>query len=113
MVGIKFERFALDWASAAEAPLFVDLVTKFTNRIKELGPIGEAEKMPRDELLHKISAARSAVESVRLRARLGKVATDLRLLNHYTPEVIEAQMTEKINDIIMRELGKGIEALGS
>lgn len=112
-MGIKLERFSLDWASAAEAPRFVRLVTEFTNRIKVLGPLGEPEGMPREELLHKISAARSAVASVRLRTRLGKVATDLRLLNHYTPEVIEAQMAEKVNDIIMRELKKGIEALGS
>jgi F420-non-reducing hydrogenase iron-sulfur subunit len=110
-VGIKLERFALDWASAAEAPLFVDLVTDFTNRIKELGPLGEPERLSREELLHKISAARSAVAGVRLRTRLGKLATDLRLLNHYAPEVIEARMAEKVDDILMRELKKGMEAL--
>jgi hypothetical protein len=69
--------------------------------------------VPREELLHKISAARSAVASVRLRTRLGHVAAELRLLNHYTPEVIEARMAEKVDDILMRELEKGIEALGS
>ena len=110
-MGIKLERFALDWASAAEAPLFVDLITKFTKKIKELGPLGEAEGIAREELLSKISAAKSTVENIKLRTRLGKLAKDLRLLNNYTPEAIEAKMAEKVNDAIVHEFEKQIEAL--
>ena len=36
-VGIREERYSLQWASAAEAPRFVQLITKFTNQIKEIG----------------------------------------------------------------------------
>ena len=42
-VGIRTERYDLEWASAAEAPRFVQLITDFTQRIKELGPLGAAE----------------------------------------------------------------------
>jgi hypothetical protein len=112
MVGIKLKRFSLDWASAAEAPLFVNLITKFTKQIKELGPLGEAEEMSREELLFKISAAKSTVESIKLRPLLAKLAKDLRLLNDYSPEVIEAKMAGKVNNSIIHEFEKQIEALG-
>jgi len=102
-VGIRLERFALDWASAAEAPLFVDLITKFTKQVKELGPLGAAEGIATEELLHNISAAKSAVQSIKLRTRLGSLSKDLRLLNDYTPEIIEAKMAEKVNNAIMHE----------
>ncbi len=110
-MGINLERFVLDWASAAEAPLFVDLITRFTNQIRELGPLGEAEGMAREQLFFRISAAKSAIENLKLRTRLGKLAKDLRLLSDYTPEVIETKMAEKVNDAIMHELEKWIQAL--
>ena len=106
IAGIKPERLALDWASAAEAPLFVELITRFTNQIKELGPLGAAEGIAREKLNLKLSAARSAVESVKLRTRFGKIAQDLRRENGYASDVIEAKMAEKVSDAIMREIAK-------
>jgi F420-non-reducing hydrogenase iron-sulfur subunit len=37
-LGIDSERFEIQWVSSAEAPRFAELVTAFTNKIKELGP---------------------------------------------------------------------------
>jgi F420-non-reducing hydrogenase iron-sulfur subunit len=102
-VGIRLERFVLDWASAAEAPLFVDLITKFTKQVKELGPLGAAEEIATEKLRHNISAAKSAVQNIKLRTQLGKLSHDLRLLNDYSLEVIEAKMAEKLNDVITHE----------
>jgi F420-non-reducing hydrogenase iron-sulfur subunit len=110
--GIRLERFVLDWASAAEAPLFVDLIKKFTKQIKELGPLGEAEAITREELQSKILAAKSTVESIKLKTRLGRLTADLRLLNDYSPGAIEAKMAEKLNDAIKHEFEKQIDALG-
>jgi len=36
-VGINPDRFSIEWASAAEAPRFVKLITEFTIKMKELG----------------------------------------------------------------------------
>jgi F420-non-reducing hydrogenase iron-sulfur subunit len=36
--GIDPERFAIEWVSSAEAPRFAEVVTKFTGKIKALGP---------------------------------------------------------------------------
>ena len=34
-------RFAIEWVSSAEAPRFAEVVTKFTETIRELGPAQE------------------------------------------------------------------------
>ena len=112
VAGVKPERLALDWASAAEAPLFVELITKFTSLLKELGPLGEAEGISREELKLKLLAARSAVKSVKLRTRFAKLAQDLRQGDGYAPDVIEAKMGEKVNDAIISEMAKQEKALG-
>lgn len=36
--GINPERFAIDWVSSAEAPRFAEVVIRFTEKIKALGP---------------------------------------------------------------------------
>lgn len=37
-MGINPERFTIEWVSSAEAPRFAELVTKFVQKIKGLGP---------------------------------------------------------------------------
>jgi F420-non-reducing hydrogenase iron-sulfur subunit len=37
-MGIDPERYAIEWVSSAEAPRFAELVTKFTEKIRQLGP---------------------------------------------------------------------------
>jgi coenzyme F420-reducing hydrogenase delta subunit len=37
-MGIDPERFQISWISAAEGPKFAEVVTRFTEKIKELGP---------------------------------------------------------------------------
>ena len=53
--GINPERFVLDWASAAEAPLYVELITKFTQKVKKLGMLGKNEGKNFEETKKKIS----------------------------------------------------------
>ena len=36
--GIDPRRFALEWVSSAEAPRFADVVSRFTETIRSLGP---------------------------------------------------------------------------
>jgi F420-non-reducing hydrogenase iron-sulfur subunit len=37
-LGIDPERFAIEWVSSAEAPRFAEVVTGFTEKIRDLGP---------------------------------------------------------------------------
>ena len=41
--GIEKERLRLEWVSAAEGEKFAGVVTNFTTRLKEIGPLGYKE----------------------------------------------------------------------
>jgi hypothetical protein len=104
--GIHPDRFTLDWASAAQAPLYVDLITKFTERVKELGPLGSSDGNPLEKIKAKLAAAGSAAASVKLRTQFARLTQEMRQEKDYSPEHIEAKMAEKLNDAIAREMGK-------
>lgn len=73
------ERLSLEWVSAAEGPRFVSLITSFTERIKELGPLGSSEKLDPKHLRLELEAAGLALKDRKLRmaeARLAKHRKD-------------------------------------
>jgi hypothetical protein len=109
--GINPERFALDWASAAEASLFVKLITNFTNHIMKLGPLGHHEGITLQEMKSNLAGAKAAVENVRLRTRIAKLVQDMRKSDDYSSHLIEAKMSEKLDAVIMREIEKHGKAM--
>ncbi len=50
-VAIDPRRFAIEWVSSAEAPRFAEVVTRFTETIRDLGP------NPLKELKHPAAVA--------------------------------------------------------
>jgi coenzyme F420-reducing hydrogenase delta subunit len=44
-MGIDPRRFTIEWVSSAEASRFAEVVTKFTDQIKELGPNPSKKKV--------------------------------------------------------------------
>jgi hypothetical protein len=61
------DRLSLEWVSAAEAPRFVTVITEFTERIRNLGPMGSSEGVALDQLKVKLKAAKMALEGRRVR----------------------------------------------
>ena len=102
-VGIKEERFGLRWASAAEAPLFVQHITKFTESMKQLGPIGEAEGLSTDEVKERIQKALDVVSSQKVRISFGNASKAVRKDEIWTEE--------HINDIINTKMEKSLASL--
>ncbi len=103
--GVDPERFSLEWASAAEAPRFTKLITTFTEKIKEMGPLGQAEGIDRDELLLKLRAASSATENMKLRTKFGKLTKDFRDEGDYSADVIKQKVKEKLAAMVKSEVG--------
>ena len=74
-VGLDPERLRLEWVSASEGIRFAEVVTDFTGRLKELGPIGSGEGVDKSALKLKLEAIRQLlpyiklVEREKLRAR--------------------------------------------
>jgi hypothetical protein len=95
-IGIREERFALRWASAAEAPLFVRLITEFTEKMRELGPLGEAEGLSQEELDERLRAGLEAVSSQKVRISFGNAAKAVRKQGEFTREKIEEIVTTKV-----------------
>lgn len=100
--GIKEERYNLKWASAAEAPRFVELITEYTQTIKELGPLGKAEGMTPDQVKERIAKALELVSSQKLRVGFGNVTKKLRkegsaITDEIIAETVDAKLTKTIS----------------
>jgi len=99
-IGINPERFSLQWASAAEAPRFVKLITDFTGKMKELGPLGESEGIAPDELQAKLEKGLAAVSSRKVRMVYSNTAKAIRKEGIFTQEYISGVMEEKLSKAI-------------
>jgi len=100
-VGIKPERFNLQWASAAEAPRFVKLITDFTGTVKSLGRIGEAEGLSDDEVRDRLTRALNLVSDKKLRVGYGNMTKALRKEGtSLTSEIIAQAVDEKLSKSI-------------
>jgi len=105
-VGIRPERFSLQWASAAEAPRFVKLITQFTKDIKALGPLGQAEGLTPAEAKARVQKAMELVSDRKLRVGFGNVTKTLRQEGaQLTDEKIVQTIDEKLSKTIASALG--------
>lgn len=95
-VGIRKERYDLEWASAAEAPRFVKLITDFTERMRRLGPLGEAEGMSQEEIKDRLEKALAVVSDQKVRVSFGNAAKAVRKDAIWTPEHIDEVVTSKM-----------------
>ncbi len=103
-IGIKEERFDLQWASAAEAPRFVKLITEFTDKIKELGPLGEAEGIEPEEIKKRLDAALGAVSDRKVRMFFGTATKSIRKEGIFTQEYITGVIDEKLSKSVTAAL---------
>ena len=103
-VGLETDRFRIDWASAAEAPRFVQIVTDFTEKIKEIGPLGEREGLDQETIRLRLGAARELTAKNRFRAAYGNLARNLKKSGDYSPEGIARLVEEKLVPLIKKEL---------
>ena len=103
-IGVKEERFALQWASAAEAPRFVKLITEFTGKIKELGPLGEAEGIEPEEMKKRLDAALGAVSDRKVRMFFGNATKSIRKEGIFTQEYITGVIDEKLTKTVTAAL---------
>jgi coenzyme F420-reducing hydrogenase delta subunit len=93
--GLEPGRIMLDWVSASEGQRFADIVTGFTDQVRELGP-NPAVTDPCVKL--NLMAAKAAAEEYRLRALVGKEEKLVTEGNVYGEE-----MTQEEFDRIMEE----------
>ena len=61
-IGVSHERLRLEWVSASEGIRFTEVITDFTNKLKELGPLGIDE----NGLKLKLEAVKNLVPYIKL-----------------------------------------------
>jgi len=104
-IGVRPERLGLHWASAAEASLYVELITKFTKDMEALGPLGSQAGLSPGELQNRLERARTAATDVKLRTRLAKLTKELRELQDYSEEALATRLAEKVEPALAKALG--------
>jgi hypothetical protein len=104
-VGLHPDRFNLKWASAAEAPRFVKLITEFTAKVKELGPLGAIENLKPEEAAERAQKALELVSDRKLRMGFANLTKNLRqevpgLTDQTITEAIDEKLTKTISSIV-------------
>ncbi len=95
--GVDRERLALEWASAAEAPRFVELITGYVSRIREKGPLGSGpDEIPADVVGRRLKAAVKAAGARKPRTLLGKLAKKMAKEGDYSRDAISKGVKAKV-----------------
>ncbi len=105
-VGIAEDRLYLEWVSAAEGVRFGEVVDGFTNKVKELGPLGSRENVSQDRLRESLYLAKRLVESERMRWLVGRQWELLEKQNAYGEKVAQAEYDDLLEASINGELSK-------
>ena len=104
-LGFREERFSLQWASAAEAPRFVQLITDFTRQMKELGPLGKAEGFSVEEVKEKLEKGFAIVSSQKVRVSFGNATKAVRKDAVWSRDHIGEVINSKMAKTLEKELG--------
>jgi F420-non-reducing hydrogenase iron-sulfur subunit len=65
-IGLNPERLRIEQMSAGEGIRFAEVMNDFSRKLKDLGPLGEAEGLEEEALKFKLAAARRLVPYIRL-----------------------------------------------
>lgn len=96
-LGINKDRFLIDWASAAEGPNFVKIITSFTEKVVELGPLGETEGQDPQQLRHKLAAAAEVARGLKLRTGLINASKEMITGGDFSRKTIAGLVATKCN----------------
>jgi coenzyme F420-reducing hydrogenase delta subunit len=101
---IGFEnRIRLEWVSASEGNRFAEVVTDFTNHIKELGPSPLDIEKENDKLIDKLKALEMASTSYRMRALVGRERAITEQENVYGEKIPKEEFDELFDKAIYDE----------
>lgn len=94
-LGVSRERFLIDWASAAEGPNFVKIITRFTGQVAALGPLGKSEGLGGDELRRKLAIAAEAACGRKIRTGLLNASKEMMKTHDFSRAAIASLVREK------------------
>ena len=66
LIGVNPERLRLEWVSASEGIRFAEVMTDFTEKLKQLGPLGTGEGIDQNGLKFKLEAVKNLLPYIKL-----------------------------------------------
>lgn len=103
LTGLNPDRVRLDWVSAAEGERFARIVKEFTERIRELGPLGESEGLSPEKVSHELAAAYEVFAGETVRWLVGIRKDMVEKGNVFNEKLDAQQMDALISAAILRE----------
>lgn len=101
--GINPDRLRLEWVSASEGLRYAEVVTEFTDELKELGPLGESEGVDEKELKLKIDAITKLIPYIKLVER-EKLRVRFESKDQYEEYFNSDKVKSLIDDMIVDKL---------
>ncbi|MFZ5760273.1 MAG: hydrogenase iron-sulfur subunit [Thermodesulfobacteriota bacterium] len=93
-LGIANDRFLIDWASAAEGPNFVKIITAFTAKVAQLGQLGRAEGLDPVILRRQLRDAAELARGRQIRTGLLNAAKAMIKKHDFARQAIAALVRE-------------------
>jgi len=93
-IGINPERLRLEWVSSSEGIQFAETVTDFTQKMRELGPLGKSEGIEQDELKSKLQEVTKLIPYIKIVKR-EKLVLHLDNIEKYS-ELYTSEEIEKL-----------------
>ena len=103
-IGVNAQRLLFCQCSSGEASVFVDLITKFDEKIRELGPIGgDGDTLSAPEIFRKLEIAEAVLAGEKMRWIIGKKTEFMETGNKYGEIFTAHEFNRTIDMIIVEE----------
>jgi len=104
-IGMNEERLSFQQCSSSEASLFVELVSEFDKKIRNLGPLGgDGDPVKAPEIFKKLEIAETVLDSGKIRWVIGKRTPFFESGNVYGEFFTEHEFNRVIDMIITEEM---------
>jgi F420-non-reducing hydrogenase iron-sulfur subunit len=103
LTGLELGRLRMEWVSASEGQRFAQIVTEFTNQIKELGPSPVSGKSPNLKVLENLQAAKNAASDFRLRVLVGRERELTEKNNVYEEKIPQEEFDAVLDSAVEAE----------
>ena len=98
-LGMNPERLSIQFMSSGEGNLFTEAVDDFTQRVKDLGPVGKAENIDKNELKTRLEEVRKLVPYIKIEKRQ-KLKSRLRNEEEYDGFFTRAEIDKLLSEVV-------------
>ncbi len=98
-IGLNPDRLRIQFLSAAEGILFSEVMSEFSNKVKELGPLGKGEGIDQNECKSKLAEIRRLVPYIKM-VKNEKLASRLKSPEEYDRLFTKDEIDELFSQVV-------------